>query len=206
MADRYLEHSWYTRSDVDWAYVRINRTGSSWFTNYLTDNDFVREDPRKLKNHHKLVILRHPIDRFLSGVAFFDEIDDIYDRLVSHPSMTVTQYITDPHIKPQSLFLRDVDLNNCTFIQYNNKIPKNIESFLKERNTIMENPPQDWTVKITPFIQTYKNATIPLDRATQVRYNLMNLMAKNLKFENKIKSYFVDDFKLYDNVRWYGTN
>ena len=32
--------SWLTREDVDWAYVRINRTGNTWLNEYLTANGF----------------------------------------------------------------------------------------------------------------------------------------------------------------------
>lgn len=204
MLDRYHDNIWYTRSDVDWAYIKINRTGSTWLENYLVDNGFKREEPKKLKNHHKLVILRHPIDRFLSGVSFFDEF---YDKLIANPSMTFPQYITDPHFKPQTLFLREVDLNNCTFVQYNKNLPKNIESFLKEHNVTMKNPPAAWTGKVTPFTQNLKDKTIMSpDKNTQVRFDVMNRMDNDVKFESKIKSYFVDDFKLYDTVKWYGKN
>lgn len=204
MTDRYSDSNWYTRSDVDWVYVRINRTGSSWFRSYLVENNFEQGNPRDLKGRHKLVILRDPMDRFLSGMAFHEGVIELFRK---NPKRTLADYRTDPHLMPQVDFLKDVNLNNCTFIKYSDTWTENLSEFVNQTNTKMDIPPsEDWHVKVTPLTLPDNPLLCYLDQSTRDRYTLMDMIKSSEIFRVTVAEYLEKDYNLYKNVKWYGTN
>ena len=194
--------NWLTRSDIDWAYVRINRAGSTWLKEYFTSNGFETIEPRKLRLHHKLVILREPLERFFSGVNC---IEGLTSKFILQPKTILLRYGSDPHIKAQSDFLRNVDLNNCTFIKYGPNIVDDVQHFLKEHNTVMHfTPPSIWFNK--PTVSEYNNLK-DADASNLALRKLLNEVYENDPFVHQIVDHHLkNDYNLYNNVKWYGTN
>lgn len=193
--------SWLTREDVDWAYVRINRTGNTWVSDYLVANEFTQRDPRSLRGVHKLVILREPLERFISGVSI---IEGLTHRLIGQPKTILARYSSDPHIKAQSDFLRHVDLDNCTFIKYGPSIVSDFQRFIEEhKTTLFFPPPTEWRNK--PVLTDYHKVPDPnqdfSDR--KLLYDVYN----NDPFLHKVvDQHLKNDYNLYNSVKWYGTN
>lgn len=197
----YTWHSWLSRPDVDWAYIRINRTGSSWLTDYLTINGFENNNPRTLRNQHKLVVLREPLERFISGICMYD---DLVKKFISQPRQVLIRYENDPHIRPQVDFLKDVDVDNCTFIKYSPTWVTNIAQFLTEHDTNMHSfPNTEWYNK--PKFEDASETTL-IDQNIKNRFILSNLYHEDPFMHKLINQYLEKDYKLYSKVKWYGTN
>lgn len=193
--------SWLTRADVDWVYIQINRTGSTWLANYLKSNDFNKGIPRTLRNHHKLVVLREPLDRFISGICFHD---GLVNKFIAQPRQILIQYENDSHIRPQVNFLKDVDVDNCTFIKYSPTWVSDFAQFLKEHNTSMHTAPStEWYNK--PKFEDADEAT-QIDENIKNRFILGELYKEDPFIQKTIDQYLEKDYKLYNKVKWYGTN
>ena len=203
MFDRILSagHVWLTREDVDWVYVRINRCGSTWLTNYLKLNGFASGNPRELKNHHKLIVLREPLERLISGIC---SINGLAPKFAMQPRKTLNYLITDPHTKPQVEFLQDINLSNCTFIKYSPIWTENFFDFLNRKNTTMTVASEDaWFNK--PGVEQENEFTY-IDDNIKARFSLLQLI-KDDQFLNKtVADYLEKDYKLYNSLEWYGTN
>jgi hypothetical protein len=194
-------NNWFSRPDVDWAYIRINRTGSTWLTDYLTTNDFEKCSPRTLRNHHKLIVLREPLERFISGLCMHD---GLINKFISQPRQVLIRYEDDPHILPQVDFLKDVDLDNCTFIKYSPTWVNNLSHFLIEHDTSMHTfPGTEWYNK-TKFEDGTK--ITPIDQNIKVRFILAELYQEDPFIHKLVNQYLEKDYKLYNKVKWYGTN
>lgn len=197
----YTWHSWLSRPDVDWAYIRINRTGSSWLTDYLTINGFENNNPRTLRNQHKLVVLREPLERFISGICVYD---DLVKKFISQPRQVLIRYENDPHIRPQVDFLKDVDVDNCTFIKYSPTWVSNFAQFLRDHNTSMHTSPSTEWFNKPKFEDASENTLI--DQNIKNRFILSNLYHEDPFMHKLINQYLEKDYKLYSKVKWYGTN
>ena len=203
MIPRYNGSVWFSREDVDWVYVKINRVGSTWMADYLSANDFIQTDLSSLANHHKLIVLREPLEKLMSGIIFHDSL---FKKLIKTPKKVLDDFSEEPHVRLQIKSLKNVDLNNCTFIKYSREWTKNFDMFLKGRGTKMDvKPPSVWTNKTTPFENiNLHNKTI--DEVTRDRFYLKKYFDENPKFNKIIMDYLEEDYKLYNKVEWYGTN
>lgn len=199
---RYFNHHWLSRPNVDWVYVSINRSASSFIRNYLSVNGFTKIDPRDYKSTHKLVILRDPLDRLLSGITFFES----GKQFIKNPKRFLTEYEFDPHVKLQKTFLEDVDLDNCTFIKYNHLLKHNLLNFLENTNTTMSVEPDNWIDRITPISNPDDENEVEFDSESGIRFQIFNTIKTNKTLYDIVMNYLDEDFKLYNNVRYYGTN
>lgn len=199
---RYYYDMWLSRPDLKWAYISINRSASSFIRTYFLNNKFNKIDPRDYKSAHKLVVLRDPLDRLLSGITFFRS----GRQFIKNPKRFLTEYEFDPHLKLQKKFLEEVDLDNCTFIQYNNVLKQNLLAFLKQHNTTMAVEPDNWNDRITPISHPDRENEVELGSESSLRFEVFNAMKNDIKLYDTVMNYLDEDFKLYNNVRFYGTN
>lgn len=199
---RYFLETWFSRPDIDWVYVSINRAGSSFIQDYLLRNGFIKIDPREYKSKHKLVILREPLDRLLSGITFFNA----GKQFIKNPKRFFTEHEFDPHIKSQSSFMEHVNLDNCTFIKFNNKMQYNLFDFLKKSNTKMPNDPIEWIDRITPINTPGGDNSVDVNSESGVRFQMYNAMKKDMRLHDIVMDYLAEDYKLYNSVSFYGTN
>ena len=206
MTNRYENCEWYSRKDIDWVYVRVKRAGSTWMTQYLQANGFERcLQESTLTRHHKLVIFREPLERFMSGVGLNN---DLYEKLLKNPKKALEEH-HDAHVYPQVDSLKNIDLNNCTLIKYSANWTENFYKFLEQQGTILsEKPPTEWYNKLTPFDKVIPNKNILLapDDNIESRFYLKKYFDENPKFSKVIMDYLKEDYKLYNKVEWYGTN
>ena len=207
MTNRYENCEWYSRKDIDWVYVRVKRAGSTWMTKYLLANGFERSFREStLTRHHKLVVFREPLERFMSGVGLNN---DLYQKLLKSPKKALDEYNHDAHIHPQVDSLKNIDLNNCTFIKYSTNWTKNFHKFLEQRGTILtESPPNEWYNKLTPFdkVLPNKNTLLSPDSNITDRFYLKKHFDENPSFNKVIMDYLEEDYKFYNKVEWYGTD
>ncbi len=205
MTSRYYNYEWYTREDIDWVYVRVKRTGSSWIIPYLIANGFNQiYNFNRYAKHHKLVILREPLERFVSGAAIND---DFIKKVFNNPRKALIEHEDDSHITPQVRVLKSLDLNNCTFIKYDKNLVTNLQRFLDERQTnLTVTPPSTWYNKVTPFNSNGDISETDLDENLKDRFRLQKHFEETPKFSKIIMDYLKEDYDFYNKVNWYGTN
>ena len=179
-------------------YVYIPKNASSWtkpnlldwgweFYNYHTDN---------LYNKHALVVLRDPINRWLSGIAEyfylkhrdFDSIqinrhflDLIFDRVAF-----------DDHTESQILFLQNLDLDKCTFFWCDTEYRNNFSHYLKSIN--MPNKYYNYE---------YQHVTENEPVRSKFKKIFKHALENNSKYKQQLEWYFAKDYKLINSVKFY---
>ncbi len=183
--------------NTDLMYVNIPKNASSWtkpnlkdwgweFYNYHTDN---------LYEKHALVVLRDPVDRWLSGIA---EYMYLYHRNidVAHLSkpffdLVFEKVSFDDHTDLQILFIEG--LKNCTFLFCNENYKLNFSNFLKDNgfNNSYQNYEHQHVTAFDSGRQKFKDI-------------FKSTMDNNKSYQKKIQWYFQKDYELINSVKFYG--
>ncbi len=183
--------------NTDLMYVNIPKNASSWtkpnlkdwgweFYNYHTDN---------LYDKHALVVLRDPVERWLSGIAeymylYHGNIDVAH---LSKPffDLVFEKVSFDDHTDLQILFIEG--LKKCTFLLCNENYKLNFSNFLKDNG-------------FDNSYQNYENQHVTaLDSGRQKFKDIFRLaMNSNKSYQQKIKWYFQKDYELINSVKFYG--
>lgn len=189
-----------SHKNSNFMYVYIPKNASSWtkpnlldwgweFYNYHTDN---------LYNKHALVILRDPVDRWLSGIAEyfylkhrdFDSIqinrhflDLIFDRVAF-----------DDHTESQVLFLQNLDKTNCTFFWCDSKYRNNFSHYLQS----IDMPNKYYNYE-------YQHVTENEPIRSKFKKIFQHALENNSKYRQQLQWYFAKDYKLIESVKFYTT-
>jgi len=178
-------------------YVHIPKNASSWTKPNLLDWgwEFYNYHTDKL-DKPALVVLRDPIDRWLSGIA---EYLTLY-----HPTMQVPFYETeqlifdritfDDHTEHQIKFIEGLDTDNCTFMMCNTEYRSNFSKFVFEHlgHNKYENYDYQHVSENSPDRKRFKQI-------------FQTILDNNPKYVDRLKQHFADDYKLIEQVKFYGT-
>jgi len=186
--------------DTDLMYVNIPKNASSWtkpnlldwgweFYNYHTDN---------LYNKHALVVLRDPIDRWLSGIAEYmylhhRELDTAH-LSNSFFNLVFDRIAFDDHTEQQVLFLEKLDLNNCTFFYCGPQYRELFSTFLNANE--MPNRYHNYE---------YQHVTDNDFDRRKFRQIFKKVLNNNPKYIRNLEWHFTKDYKLINSVKFYGT-
>jgi hypothetical protein len=186
-----------SHSGIDLMYVYIPKNASSWtkpnlkdwgweFYNYKTD----------CLNKHALIILRDPVERWLSGIA---EYLTLYHSTMQSPFNETAELIFDricfdDHTEKQSKFLNGLNTDNCTFMLCDNDYRENFSKFITKH--LGDNK-----------YQNYAYQHVSEDSANRKRFKFIfrRLLEENPKYLENVRNYYEDDYRLIDNVEFYGT-
>lgn len=189
----------YSRDDVDFVYIPITRCGSTWLRRVFAHNNFYVQTCIEnlspldtfpnLKDKIKLIIMRDPLERLISGMYAPEDfdLDTIYDR-----SKIFNNFAQDVHTCPQICFLNGVPLDNTVFIKYGheNRWDLQVKKFLNEHVPNFEVGPSDWDPTVI--------GTSPK--------HLLDVARNNKEIYNNLMEYLEEDQKFFEQVRWHGTN
>ena len=123
-----VEHSLglsYYSENYNIGYIPIPKCGSTFFKNYFNTSLNFKQIHLSENNFNKkfIVIIRHPFQRWISGISKFVELynsrnpvrinleDEALVDLLCH------QLIFDPHTSPQTMFLNNIDTDDCIFLK-----------------------------------------------------------------------------------------
>jgi len=186
-----------SKKDIDLMYVYIPKNASSWtkpnlkdwgweFYNYRLDN----------LDKHSLVILRDPVDRWLSGIA---EYLTLYYPNMQVPFNETTELIFDritfdDHTESQVKFLVGLDTDNCTFMWCNQDYRNNFSQFVSTH--LGDNK-----------YYKYDYQHVSDDCLTRRRFKniFKTLLDQEPKYLQHIKNYFEEDYRLIEQVQFYGS-
>ena len=187
-----------SKSDTDLMYIHIPKNASSWtkpnlqdwkweFYNYHTDN---------LYHKHAIIVLRDPIERWLSGIAeYFYLRHRCYQDDYITPGMfdlIFDRVAFDDHTEKQILFIENLNLNNSTFFYcdsgYREKFSKFLESYgMPNRYTFYE----------------YQYQTIDNAFKTKWKRIFTNIINEIPEYQKKLEWYFAADYRLIQSVKFY---
>ena len=181
--------------DSDLMYVYIPKNASSWtkpnlldfgwqFYNYHTD----------YLNKHALVVLRDPVDRWLSGIAEY--------LALYHPTIQVSpgmldlifdRVCFDDHTERQIKFLYGLNTDNCTFLWFGDDYRRNFSQIIADRYG-----PNNYA--------NYEYQHVS-DR-DPIRSNFKEIFKtaiQNSKYLEQVKNYYEADYKLINQIKFYGS-
>jgi hypothetical protein len=184
--------------DHDLMYVNIPKNASSWTKpnlldwnwenyNYHTDN---------LYHKHAIVVLRDPVERWLSGIA---EYMFLYHRHLEVNNLTTCfldiifdRIAFDDHTEQQVLFLEKLNLKNCTFFLCNQFYRDLFSKFLNTKG--MTNRYYNYE---------YQHVTEKDSHRKKFKQFFTSIVEKNSKYHNNLKSYFSKDYQLINSINFY---
>lgn len=184
-----------SHADSDLMYVYIPKNASSWtkpnlldwgweFYNYHTDD----------LNKHALVVLRDPVDRWLSGIA---EYLTLYhkDRLISSDiaALIFDRVSFDDHTERQVKFLQGLDTDNCTFIKCDTDYRTNFSQFIGQR--LGDNKYYNYA---------YQHVSESCPSRSKFKRLFQELIDANPSYLDNVRNYYAEDYKLIEQIEFYG--
>lgn len=179
-------------------YVYIPKNASSWtkpnlkdwgweFYNYHTDHI----------NKPALVVLRDPVERWLSGIA---EYFTLYHPHMSSGHITqavfelVFDRITfDDHTEKQIKFLHGLNTDCCTFMMCDKNYRNNFSDFI--RTYYGDN-------KYSRYDYQHVSENSPERKQFKMLFN--EAMLDEPKYLTRIREHFEEDYRLIEQVEFYG--
>jgi len=175
----------------DKTYIHIPENASSVVIGVLIGSGVFWHQSRTIINSNEnLIILRDPIDRWLSGITQYLH----NSKQIDMPVELVFDKITfDDHTDLQTYFLQDADLTSTTYMMVDDLLRANLN---------------DWIIgngyRTNVDIAIQYNASRDDERITTKDY-YANLLEQRPDFMLKLKEHFAEDYKLINSVQYYGT-
>lgn len=184
--------------DSEYMYVYIPKNASSWtkpnlqdfgweFYNYHTDH----------LNKTALVVLRDPVDRWVSGIA---EYLYLYhkDFVISDLNKAVRELVFDKiafddHTERQLYFIEGLDISRCIFFKFGPEYKSQFSDFLN-------------TLGMANKYHSYANQHVSDASPERKRFKeFFKRELENSKYLNKVQDYFREDINFIETVKYYGT-
>lgn len=185
-------------SNIQYMYVNIPKNASSWTRNNLLryNWEFYNYHTDDLYHKHAIIVLRDPIERWLSGIA---EYMYLYHRNIdpahfskSFFNLVFDRIAFDDHTEKQVLFFNELNLNNCTFFYCDVKYKEYIRNFISKK------------IGNTYFFSTlHEHVTNESLERKKFRQIFSKALHENSKYLINLKKYFNDDYKLINSITFY---
>lgn len=188
-----------SHANTDLIYINIPKNASSWtkpnltelgweFYNYIDDN---------LLHKHAIIVLRDPIERWLSGICEYFTLyhpdADLNNAGTAFWELLVDRVTFDDHTEKQIFFIDGVNLNNATFFYCNEFYRMYIQQFLRDHG--FDNSYSHYK---------FKHTTEESDIRKKFKSYFEPLL-QNEKYKNHIKKHFAKDYDLINTVKFYGS-
>ena len=185
-----------SHKDSPLMYVYIPKNASSWTKPNLKDFgwEFYNYHDNKL-NKLALVVLRDPIDRWVSGIAeyltLYHSAIDMYNKHVIE--IIFDQLTFDDHTESQVKFIHGLDTKKCIFFMCNDTYRANFSKFMKERYG-SDNK-----------YSTYDYQHVSANSADRNKFknHFSQLLQKNPQYLKQLEQHFAADYKLMEQIKFY---
>lgn len=185
--------------NTDLMYVNIPKNASSWVKFYLTNDwswEYYNYHQDNLYHKHALVILRDPIDRWISGIA---EYMYVYHRNINPKQLpkcfielVFEQIAFDDHTEKQILFLEQLNLNNCTFFWCDSNFRSLFGKYFLSQG--MQN-------NYSTYHYIHESESDPYRK--KVKEVFKQLIETNSKYRTKLEDFFRKDYTLIKALNFY---
>jgi len=187
-----------TSNNTNLMYVYIPKNASSWTKPNLKDLgwEFYNYHLDNLYHKHSVIVLRDPIDRWLSGIAeYFCLYNSDFDFTRSSQdflNLIFDRVAFDDHTDKQILFLQNLNLDNATFFMCDNNYKHKFSKFLVSKGY------QNNYFK-------YKNQYVTANdsKKNAIRNFFAEIVEQNLYYKNKLEEYFCEDYILINDSHLY---
>lgn len=209
-------------NDASYVYVNIPKNASCWMKenfggyqyDYLT-KEFVgtptsaitRQRALKVEPEY-LVVLRDPLSRWISGTAQYfwgwDLNDPRYYKNI-HTDRLFEQVVFDDHTRPQVSYLETLDHSRITWFDCTARLVEDFQQWIKGRFDIpVKTLDQDQN---NSYNVSARGGAWPSNGITQQQIvdDLRSLLDQNPQYQQLIRDFYAEDYRLRDSVRFYGT-
>jgi hypothetical protein len=177
-------------------YIHIPKNATTFIKACLKSLDSWKYSDSLISNDRYLVVLRDPIDRWITGMAQFEanntELADPKENLDLTEDWIFDQITFDDHTEEQLYFLNGIDLNKCEFLIADHTLNRDLSKWF-DRN--------GYDVDIDN-IPKYNASD---GRRAKLKDKYQQLVDKNPKYMLKLKQHFANDCEIVDSVRYHGT-
>ena len=182
--------------DGDMMYVNIPKNATSWTKPNLLDFKWTESNYHTYNlNVHALVVLRDPVERWLSGIAeyfalYHNSVTGIeYD---SNLTNIIFDRITfDDHTEKQVKFVQGLDTDNCTFMLCNAEYRTNFSKFVSE-----------YLGDNKYYKYNYQHVSED-DQDRKHFKGIFKRLLENPKYLSQVQNYFEADYHLINSVKFY---
>jgi len=133
-----------------------------------------------------LIVLREPIERWVSGIAEYC----FNSGNILTLEQALEQITFDDHTEKQVYFIKDVDLIRTTFLRVDSNLRNNLDSWLKQFN-----------------YRTNIQIALEYNTSEGAKRDLINKFTEEINnnptYKARLEEYFADDYKLYNSVKFY---
>ena len=170
-------------------FINIPKNASSFIKGCLISSGCFTHSDSLVTADRYLVILRDPIERWVSGIAQF-VTEDYTIPLINQtlPLHRLIKTITvDDHTELQTYFLEGVDINKCEFLLVNQNLRTNINRWFLDHgyDINLDNLPN-----INEGHQESKNKFAAMvDNDNQIKLKLTEHYANDYELINRVKFY-----------------
>lgn len=170
---------------TEYFYVPIPKNASSYTTTSLVENNWSHDNyihHDRLKTLTAIVILRDPIDRWISGINQYFVFNHPDIKFLSGDLLKVifNKVVMDDHSEKQSYFCNGLDTSNTIFVRFE----PNLQLFL---NAFFQNKFKFHSQQINNNQSTIKQ---------QLKKSLTDDII------NKLKKFYDCDYKLFDKIKF----
>lgn len=215
-----------SKNNTNYIYINIPKNASSWmknnfggwFYNFRTNkfDQSVSSDVEAISKNPNppvyVIILRDPIERWLSGAAqAFYECPPNDPRFFMNYSddLIFNTIVFDEHTAPQTIFLKDVDLSQVVWFDCTDNLTDQIVEWSQDKFVIDHKPASDYkenAYKISKLNIPQRLDTNPSNwTMMQCIDALKHRLFSNVEHVEKLKEFYKDDYTLRGSVEFYGT-
>jgi len=175
----------------DKTYFHIPKNASSFVKGVLIGSGgFWHHSETLINSSENLIVLRDPIDRWVSGITQYLHNSNQIDM----PAELIFDKITfDDHTDLQTYFLQGVDLTSATYMMVNDDLRGNLNDWVVDRG---------YRTNVDIAIQYNASAD---DHRITIKNYYANLLEQQPELVLKLKEHFAEDYKLINSVKYYGT-
>ena len=205
-------------------YVNIAKNASSWakhhmagyFFNYHTQTFYQNVNippgwPEHTKNTQYVVILREPVDRWVTGFAqYLQGWDPKHPMNINNIdwNMVFDRVVFDIHTHPQCDFIKDIDHAKIIWLQCDKHLTKNFSKIMEEFTGKIFNPTTLEQDPTNIFNVTKKiKLAAPVPYVRELQQNIVDRInekiSSNPDYLNRLRSYYQKDYELFNSVKFY---
>jgi len=169
------------------AYVHIPKNASSFVKGCLiSSRGMWRHNETLVQANEYLIVLREPIERWISGIAEYCYNSGTMLTL----AQALEQITFDDHTEKQVYFIQGVNLSNATFLRVDNHLRDNLDSWLRQFN-----------------YGTDVQSAIGYNTSDGSKREFINQFTKEINqnpmYRARLEHYFADDYDLFEKVKFY---
>jgi hypothetical protein len=178
-------------------YVNIPKNASSWTKPNLLDWgwEFYNYHTDMLTHKAPVVVLREPIERWLSGIAEYFALyyPDFKLNCPEAIELVFDRVCFDDHTERQINFIHGLDTDRCIFLKCDENYRQNFSNLLTEHG-------------MTNRYSNYDYQHVSKNSPDRTRFKeIFEQAIQEPKYLSKVREYFHKDFLLIESIKFYGT-